>query len=122
VACGGDDLGGSTALSARRGGLLCRRCRAAEGGQRLSQETVAFLRASVFGEVAGVLADPHPPSAGTVLESRAALGSVLEYHHAGRKTRTSCGGRVPLSLSLSGSLDLGAGGEIYFTALNYQNR
>ena len=32
VACGETELSGAGSLSARRGGLLCRRCRAAEGG------------------------------------------------------------------------------------------
>jgi DNA repair protein RecO (recombination protein O) len=84
VACGGEDVGGSTSLSARRGGLLCARCRAAEGGRKLAAEAVAFLRSALYGEVGAVLSAPRPPSRGTILESRAALDAVLEYHHAGR--------------------------------------
>jgi DNA repair protein RecO (recombination protein O) len=84
VACGNADLGGSSSLSARRGGLLCRRCRAAEGGRRLGPETLEFLRSSLFGEVGGPLVAGRAPSPGTILESRTALDSILEYHHNGR--------------------------------------
>jgi DNA repair protein RecO (recombination protein O) len=84
VACGSADLEGSSSLSARRGGLLCARCRAAEGGRRLGAETVGFLRASLMGELAGVAVAPAPPSTGLVMESRTALDAVLEYHHGHR--------------------------------------
>ncbi|MGQ0722207.1 MAG: DNA repair protein RecO [Candidatus Eiseniibacteriota bacterium] len=84
VACGNADLGGSSSLSARRGGLLCRRCRAAEGGRRLGPETVDFLRASLFGSVSAPLSGARAPGPGAILESRAALEAVLEYHHGGR--------------------------------------
>jgi len=84
VACGSADLEGSSSLSARRGGLLCPRCRAAEGGRRLAAETVRFLRSSLMGELSGVATAPAPPSRGMVMESRAALDAVLEYHHGHR--------------------------------------
>lgn len=84
VACGNTELEGSSSLSARRGGLLCPRCRAAEGGRRLGAETVAFLRASLFGELSGVATAPRPPGRAPVEESRAALDAVLEYHHGHR--------------------------------------
>jgi recombinational DNA repair protein (RecF pathway) len=84
VACGSADLGGSSSLSARRGGLLCPRCRAAEGGRRLGVATVEFLRAGLFGELAGPLTAPAPPSAAVILESRRALDALLEYHHHGQ--------------------------------------
>jgi DNA repair protein RecO (recombination protein O) len=84
TACGSADLEGSSSLSARRGGLLCPRCRAAEGGRRLGAETVAFLRASLMGELAGVAVAPDPPRRALVMESRAALDAVLEYHHGHR--------------------------------------
>jgi len=84
VACGNTDLGGSSSLSARRGGLLCRRCRAAEGGRRLGAETVEFLRSALYGDVAGALTAPRTPTRGVILESRGALDAVLEYHHGTR--------------------------------------
>jgi DNA repair protein RecO (recombination protein O) len=84
VACGSADLEGSSSLSARRGGLLCPRCRAAEGGRRLGSETVGFLRSSLFGELSGVATAPAPPSRAPLTESRAALDAVLEYHHGHR--------------------------------------
>ena len=83
VACGNTDLEGSTALSPRRGGLVCRRCRAAEGGRRLGADTVAFLREAAFGELTATLTAPVPPGKATVLEARAALDAMLEYHHHG---------------------------------------
>lgn len=84
VACGSTELEESSSLSARRGGLLCRRCRAAEGGRRLGKDTVRFLRASLFGELAGGLTAPRAPTKSLVLESRGALDAVLEYHHGNR--------------------------------------
>jgi DNA repair protein RecO (recombination protein O) len=84
VACGSAALEGSSSLSARRGGLLCPRCRAAEGGRRLGAETVGFLRSSLMGELSGVATAPAPPSRALVTESRAALDAVLEYHHGHR--------------------------------------
>jgi DNA repair protein RecO (recombination protein O) len=84
VACGNADLEGSSSLSARRGGLLCRRCRAAEGGRRLGPEAVDFLRASLFGAVSAPLTGARAPGPAAILESRAALEAVLEYHHGGR--------------------------------------
>ena len=84
VSCGNADLGGSSSLSARRGGLLCARCRAAEGGRRLGRETVAFLRESLFGELGGVMTSPRTPTRGLVLEARGALDALLEYHHHGK--------------------------------------
>jgi DNA repair protein RecO (recombination protein O) len=81
VACGDTDLGASTTLSARRGGLLCRRCRAAEGGRRLGTETVRFLRTALFGDLPDVMTAPSPPGRALLLESRGALDAVLEYHH-----------------------------------------
>ena len=84
VACGETELGGAGSLSARRGGLLCRRCRASEGGRRLGQETIGFLRESLFGELSGVMTAAAPPTKGTVREARAALDSVLEFHHHGQ--------------------------------------
>jgi recombinational DNA repair protein (RecF pathway) len=83
VACGNADLAGSTTLSPRRGGLVCRRCRAAEGGRRLGSDTVAFLREAAFGELTGSLTAAVPPGKRTVLEARAALDAMLEYHHHG---------------------------------------
>jgi len=84
VACGSADLGGSNALSPRRGGLVCRRCRAAEGGRRLGADTVAFLRTATFGDVDDVLTAERAPGKGSLSEARAALDAVLEYHHHGR--------------------------------------
>lgn len=89
VACGSVDLEGSSALSAGRGGLLCPRCRAAEGGRRLGADTVSFLRASLFGELSGVATAPRAPTRTLVMESRAALDAVLEYHHGSRLTLRS---------------------------------
>jgi DNA repair protein RecO (recombination protein O) len=84
VSCGGSDVGGATTLSARRGGLLCPRCRAAEGGRRLGSNTIVFLRSSLFGALSQVMTSPRAPTRSLVLESRGALDSVLEYHHHGR--------------------------------------
>jgi DNA repair protein RecO (recombination protein O) len=84
VVCGDTELGAATSLSAHRGGLLCPRCRAAEGGRRLGAETVAFLRASHFGELAQVMTVPYPPPRGLIVEARAALDALLEFHHHGR--------------------------------------
>jgi DNA repair protein RecO (recombination protein O) len=84
VACGDTDLGASTSLSPRRGGLLCPRCRAAEGGRRLGAETVSFLRASLFGELAAVMTAPAPPTRPVILEARAALDAHLQFHHHGQ--------------------------------------
>jgi DNA repair protein RecO (recombination protein O) len=81
VGCGKADVNGPASLSARRGGLLCARCRAAEGGRRLGAETVAFLRTALYGELAEVMTAPHPPTKALILESRGALDAVLEYHH-----------------------------------------
>jgi DNA repair protein RecO (recombination protein O) len=84
VVCGDADPGLSTSLSARRGGLVCRRCRAAEGGRRLGAETVRFLRTAAFDRIEEGMMAPEPPSRGVVLEARAALDAVLEYHHHGK--------------------------------------
>jgi DNA repair protein RecO (recombination protein O) len=84
VACGREDLGGSTSLSPRRGGLLCSRCRAAEGGRRLGADAVAFLREALFGELSAAMTSARRPSKAVVMESRAALDALLEYHHHGR--------------------------------------
>ena len=51
VVCGDADPAPSASLSARRGGLVCRRCRAAEGGRRLGPQTVAFLRTALFDRI-----------------------------------------------------------------------
>ena len=84
VVCGNEDLGGSTSLSAQRGGLLCRRCRAAEGGRRLGAEAVAFLREALFGELSQAMTSMQRPTKVVVMESRTALDALLEYHHHGR--------------------------------------
>jgi recombinational DNA repair protein (RecF pathway) len=84
VGCGAADAGAGASLSARRGGLLCGRCRAAEGGRRLGPETLAFLRSALFGALDGVMASPGPPAPSVILESRGALDAVLEFHHHGR--------------------------------------
>ncbi len=84
VSCGDTELAGSSSLSPRRGGLLCPRCRAAEGGRRLGAATVDFLRAGLFGELSVSLTAAAPPTTGTILESRAALDALLEYHHHGK--------------------------------------
>lgn len=84
VTCGNSDWGGSASLSPRRGGLICRRCRAAEGGRRLGSETVAFLRTSAFDAISAGMTSPSPPSRGTILEARGALDAVFEYHHHGK--------------------------------------
>jgi DNA repair protein RecO (recombination protein O) len=84
VSCGTTELEGSGSLSARRGGLLCRRCRAAEGGRRLGQDTIGFLREALFGELSFVMTAAAPPSKGTIREARAVLDSVLEFHHHGQ--------------------------------------
>ncbi len=84
VSCGAADLAGSCSLSPRRGGLLCRRCRASEGGRRIDPATVELLRAGLFGEISGVMTAPRPPTRAAILESRGALDALLEYHHHGR--------------------------------------
>jgi len=84
VVCGDADPDPSASLSARRGGLVCRRCRAAEGGRRLGAETVRFLRTALFDRIEEGMMAPAPPSKGVVLEARAALDAVLEYHHHGK--------------------------------------
>jgi len=84
AACRGTDLSDSVSLCARRGGLLCARCRRAEGGRRLGQETLRFLRESLFGDLALVMTAPGSPSASVILEARGVLDAVLEYHHHGR--------------------------------------
>ena len=84
VVCGAEDPGPTASLSAKRGGLVCRRCRAAEGGRRLGAETVRFLRTALFAGIEEGMMAPEPPSRGVVLESRAALDAVLEYHHHGK--------------------------------------
>lgn len=84
VACGAADLEGSTTLSPRRGGLVCRRCRAAEGGRRLGTESVELLRQWAFGEPTEAIVAARTPARGTLLEARAALDAMLEYHHHGR--------------------------------------
>ncbi|MFN8177418.1 MAG: DNA repair protein RecO [bacterium] len=84
VACGNEDLGGSTSLSPRLGGLLCRTCRAAEGGRRLGADAVAFLREALFGELLSTMTSGRPASKAVVMESRGALDALLEYHHHGR--------------------------------------
>lgn len=84
VACGESDLGGSTTMSARRGGLLCHRCRAAEGGRRLGTEAVEFLRAGLFGDLEHAITAPRPPTRALILEARSALDALLEYHHHGK--------------------------------------
>ena len=84
VACGSTDLAGSASLSAHRGGLVCPKCRAAEGGRRLGRETVAFLREALFGDLAAVMTSAAPPGRATMLEARGALDALLEYHHHGR--------------------------------------
>jgi len=80
--CGTTDIGSSSSLSARRGGLLCKRCRAAEGGRSLGAESVDFLRSALFGELSQSLTAARPPSRAVILETRAALDAVLEFHHA----------------------------------------
>ncbi len=84
VACGETELTGTASLSPRRGGLLCRRCRASEGGRRLGAESVSFLRTAAYDEIAAGMTRPQPPTKGTVLEARGALDAVLEYHHHGK--------------------------------------
>lgn len=84
VACGDTELGAPTSLSPRRGGLLCPRCRGAEGGRRIGTETLGFLRASLFGELSAVLTAPDPPTRSLVLEARAALDALLAFHHHGQ--------------------------------------
>jgi len=86
VVCGDAELSGSASISARRGGLVCRRCRAAEGGRRLGPEGLALLRTAAFDTLAAGMTSPSPPSRGALLEARAALDAVLEYHHHGRPT------------------------------------
>jgi DNA repair protein RecO (recombination protein O) len=84
VVCGATELSGSTSLSPRRGGLLCARCRAAEGGRRLGHEAVAFLRDALFGELRAVMTRSPAPGRSATLEARGALDALLEYHHHGR--------------------------------------
>ncbi len=84
VACGEADAAELASLSARRGGLLCRKCRAAEGGRRLATESLAFLRRSAFDELSAAMTAPSAPGRGTLLEARSALDAVLEYHHHGK--------------------------------------
>jgi DNA repair protein RecO (recombination protein O) len=81
AACGASDIGNQVTLSARRGGILCRRCRAAEGGRSLGAESVDFLRSALFGELSQVFTAARPPTRAIVLESRGALDAVLEFHH-----------------------------------------
>jgi DNA repair protein RecO (recombination protein O) len=80
VGCGDPELS-TASLSARRGGLLCQRCRSSEGGRYLGSASLEFLRRSRSGELAAVMTSSVAPTKGVVLESRAALDSVLEYHH-----------------------------------------
>lgn len=84
AAGGGADRALSSSFSPRLGGLLCGKCRAAEGGRRLGTDTVEFLRQAAFGELTAALAAARPPGKGTLLEARAALDAMLEYHHHGR--------------------------------------
>ncbi len=84
VACGANDLAGSTSLSPRCGGLVCAKCRVAEGGRRLGRDSVAFLREALFGDVGAVMTSAAPPSRAATLEARGALDALLEYHHHGR--------------------------------------
>lgn len=84
VICGDADPAGTASLSARRGGLVCRRCRAAEGGRRIGTDTVRFLRTSLFDRISAGMTAPEPPSRGTILEARSSLDAVLEYHHHGK--------------------------------------
>jgi DNA repair protein RecO (recombination protein O) len=84
VACGDTQLESSTTLSPRRGGLLCPRCRAAEGGRRLGTGAVAFLRSGLFGELSDPLTAATPPTRGALLDARGALDALLEYHHHGK--------------------------------------
>ena len=84
VACGASDLGGSSTMSARRGGLLCRRCRTGEGGLRLGRATVDLLRSALFGELTEVITAPTPPTRSQIVEARSSLDAVLEYHHHGK--------------------------------------
>ncbi|HET9888416.1 MAG TPA: DNA repair protein RecO [bacterium] len=81
ASCGTSDIGNSAALSARRGGILCKRCRAAEGGRSLGAETVDFLRSALYGELSQAFTAARPPSRTVVLEARGALDAVLEFHH-----------------------------------------
>jgi DNA repair protein RecO (recombination protein O) len=81
VECGGDGLGDRVSLSARRGGVLCRQCRDAEGGRRLGAEAVSLLRGSILADLSFVVAAPRGPSEAAVLEARTALDGVLAYHH-----------------------------------------
>jgi DNA repair protein RecO (recombination protein O) len=81
AACGTSELGAAASLSARRGGLLCKRCHAAEGGRRLGVETVEFLRGALFGELSAAFSAARPAPRSVVLEARGALDAVLEFHH-----------------------------------------
>ena len=83
VSCGDTQLDGSSSLSARRGGLLCPRCRAAEGGRRLGSGALGFLRAGLYGELSEPLTAAARPAA-VILEARGALDALLEYHHHGQ--------------------------------------
>ncbi len=89
AACGNADLGASASLSARRGGLLCKRCHAVEGGRRLGSETVEFLRGALFGELSAAFTSARPAPRSVVLEARGALDAVLEYHHSKPQTLRS---------------------------------
>jgi DNA repair protein RecO (recombination protein O) len=80
VGCGEPELRAAS-LFPRRGGLLCRRCRSSEGGRHLGRASIEFLQRSRTGDLGAVMTSATSPTKGTVLESRAALDSVLEYHH-----------------------------------------
>jgi DNA repair protein RecO (recombination protein O) len=82
AACGLADVGTSVSMSARRGGLLCKRCRAAEGGRPLGIETLEFVREALFGELSAAFTSLRPAPRTVVLEARGALDAVLEFHHA----------------------------------------
>lgn len=89
ASCAAHDLGQSASLSARRGGLLCGACRAAEGGRHLGIETVEFLRVSLFAELPRSLSTSEAPSRAIVMEARGALDAILEFHHAKPQTLRS---------------------------------
>lgn len=89
AACQTTELGGAASLSPRRGGLLCPRCRSAEGGRHLGIETVEFLRSALFGELSDAFTAVHSPTRSIILEARGALDAVLEFHHAKPQTLRS---------------------------------
>jgi DNA repair protein RecO (recombination protein O) len=81
VVCGNEDLGGSTSLSASRGGSCAR-----DAAGRAADVSAPGGGVPARGALRGVVPsdDDAAPRKVVVMESRAALDALLEYHHHGR--------------------------------------